>query len=165
MRRFSNACDANSRALLYIFLALSIATLDGAAAAGNSTLKQSVYDNFDGLVTTRSKEDGSSTGRTGRTTPEAAAAAVQEFTVTAHRYAFSPARIEVKHGDIVKLTVLADDIPHSVTIDAFRISKRVAPGEAVTIEFRADQVGTHPFYCSLTAEEGCRRMRGELIVR
>jgi heme/copper-type cytochrome/quinol oxidase subunit 2 len=70
--------------------------------------------------------------------------------VTAHRYAFSPARIEVEQGAIVKLTVSADDIPHRLTIDAFRVSKRVSPGQVVTIEFRADQVGTHSFCCSLT---------------
>lgn len=95
----------------------------------------------------------------------AQARSVREFSLTAHRYTFTPERIEVKQGDIVKLSILADDIPHSFTIDAYRISKRASPGQAVIIEFRADQIGTHPFYCSLTAEDGCRQMRGELIVR
>ena len=89
----------------------------------------------------------------------------KQFTIAARRYAFSPARIEVNHGDMVKITLVAEDIPHSWTLDAYRISKRAAPGTNVTVEFRADVAGTHVFYCSLTAEDGCRQMRGELVVR
>jgi cytochrome c oxidase subunit II len=99
--------------------------------------------------------------------PESAAqaSAVRAFTVTARRYAFSPARIEVREGDIVKITLVAEDIAHSFTIDEYRISKRASPGRSVTFEFCADRVGRFVFYCSLTAEEGCQTMRGELIVR
>ena len=52
-----------------------------------------------------------------------------------------------------------------MTIDAYRISKRVSPGAPVTFEFRADREGTFPFYCNLQIDDGCRQMRGELIVR
>jgi heme/copper-type cytochrome/quinol oxidase subunit 2 len=34
----------------------------------------------------------------------------------------------------------------------------------VTFEFRADRAGTFPFYCNLTIDDGCREMRGELVV-
>lgn len=85
--------------------------------------------------------------------------------MTARRYAFDPARIEVDEGDLVKIDLRTDDIAHSVTIDAYRIAKRVGPGAPLTFEFRADKPGTFPFYCNLQAEDGCRRMRGELIVR
>ncbi|MCU0250089.1 MAG: cupredoxin domain-containing protein [Vicinamibacterales bacterium] len=87
-----------------------------------------------------------------------------EITVTAKRFAFSPARIEVAANDVVKITLVAEDIPHTFTIDEYRISKRAAPGRPVTFEFRADKAGTFPFYCSLTIDEGCREMRGELVV-
>jgi cytochrome c oxidase subunit II len=90
---------------------------------------------------------------------------VREITVTARRYAFSPARIEVKQGDIVRITFVAEDIPHSFTIDEYRIAKRASPGRSVTFEFCADQAGSFVFYCSLTIDEGCREMRGELLVR
>ena len=33
------------------------------------------------------------------------------------------------------------------------------------LEFRADEVGRFPFYCSMRADPGCAEMRGELIVR
>ena len=47
----------------------------------------------------------------------------QAFTVRAHKYAFEPARLEVHQDDLVKITLRAEDIPHSFTVDAYRISK------------------------------------------
>ena len=91
--------------------------------------------------------------------------AVRSFTVHAHRYAFEPAAIDVQQNDLVKITFGADDIPHSFTVDEYRISKRAGAGQTVTFEFRADQPGTFRFYCNLTQEAGCRNMRGELRVR
>jgi nitrous-oxide reductase len=87
------------------------------------------------------------------------------FSVTAQRYRFDPMRIEVSQGDVVKIELSTADVAHSMTIDAYRISKRATPGQPVTFEFRADQAGTFPFYCDLKSEDGCRRMRGELIVK
>jgi len=40
----------------------------------------------------------------------------------------------------------------------------VAAGQTVTFEFRADQAGTFPIYCNLRQEDGCRDMRGALVV-
>lgn len=87
-----------------------------------------------------------------------------EITVTARKYSFSPARIEVNQDDIVKITLKAEDIPHSLTIDEYRIAKRAAPGQPANIEFRADRAGTFTFYCNLTADARCKEMRGELVV-
>ena len=92
------------------------------------------------------------------------ASAVKEVTITARRYTFSPARIEVMQGDIVKITLIAEDTAHSFTIDEYRLSKRAAPGRSVTFEFCADRPGRFVYYCNLTSDEGCRAMRGELIV-
>jgi heme/copper-type cytochrome/quinol oxidase subunit 2 len=89
-----------------------------------------------------------------------------ELTVTARKYSFSPARIEVEQDDIVKITLRTEDIPHSFTIDQpYLIAKRAAPNQPVTFEFRADKPGTFTYYCSLTADEKCKQMKGELVVR
>ena len=87
-----------------------------------------------------------------------------EISLTAKRYEFSPSRIEVAANDVVKITLAAEDIPHTFTIDEYRISKRAAPGRPVTFEFRADRAGTFAYYCDLTADDGCRQMRGQLVV-
>jgi len=87
------------------------------------------------------------------------------FEVVARRYSFSPGRIEVQEGDLVKIIFSTQDIPHSFTIDEpLRIAKRATPGQAAVFEFRAAPAGTYTFYCNLTAEEGCKKMRGELII-
>jgi heme/copper-type cytochrome/quinol oxidase subunit 2 len=90
---------------------------------------------------------------------------VRSWSVSAGRYKFAPARIEVTQDDLVKIELHTEDIAHSLTIDEYRIAKRVNPGQAVTFEFRADRPGTFPFYCNLQIEDGCRQMRGELVVR
>jgi heme/copper-type cytochrome/quinol oxidase subunit 2 len=88
----------------------------------------------------------------------------RKFTVSAHKYAFNPARIDVRQDDLVRVAFSTDDIPHSFTIDKYRIAKRVEPGKPIVFEFRADQPGRFPIYCNLTADDGCRKMIGELIV-
>lgn len=88
----------------------------------------------------------------------------RDFTVTARKYAFSPGRIQVRQGDIVRITLQAEDIAHSFTIDEYRIAKRAAPGQPVTFEFRADQPGTFRIYCNIKQDDGCSRMEGELVV-
>lgn len=89
----------------------------------------------------------------------------KEFTISAHKYAFSPQRLEVQQDDLVKITLQSEDIPHSFTVDGYRIAKRVNPGQTVVFEFRADQAGRFPFYCNLKIDDGCKGMRGELVVR
>jgi heme/copper-type cytochrome/quinol oxidase subunit 2 len=90
----------------------------------------------------------------------------RELTVRARAEGFEPARIEVRLNDIVALTFSADDGPHLFAIDAYRIAKRATPGVPVRFEFRADQAGTFPYYCTLTAPDGqAHDIRGELAVR
>jgi heme/copper-type cytochrome/quinol oxidase subunit 2 len=89
----------------------------------------------------------------------------QRFSVAARRYAFEPRRIDVEQDDLVRIELRTLDIAHSLTIDGYRIAKRVSPDAPVSFEFRASQAGTFPFYCNLKTDEGCGQMRGELIVR
>ena len=90
---------------------------------------------------------------------------VRTWQVTASRYKFDPPRIEVFQDDLVKIEMRTEDIAHSLTIDAYRIAKRVNPGQPVVFEFRADQPGTFSYYCNLQIDDGCRQMKGELVVK
>ena len=98
-------------------------------------------------------------------TPSAAAqGAVREFTVRGDQFTFSPSRIEVQKDDIVKVTFTAVDMPHSFNMDGpYRVAKRAGAGQTVTFEFRA--TGNARFYCSLTQDERCKNMHGELVVK
>lgn len=97
--------------------------------------------------------------------PQRQGSSSRPFAIVATRYRFEPARIEVNEGDLVAIELRSADIAHSLTIEAYRIAKRVGPGQSVSFEFRAERPGTFPFLCDLKAEDGCRKMRGELIVR
>lgn len=97
--------------------------------------------------------------------PDPAPTGRRTFSVTARKFAFEPEVIDVRRNDVVRLTVSSVDIAHSFTVDAYRIQKRIPAGGSVTIEFRADEVGRFPFYCSMRADAGCEDMVGELIVR
>ncbi|MEP7308852.1 MAG: cupredoxin domain-containing protein [Acidobacteriota bacterium] len=90
---------------------------------------------------------------------------IRSVKVTASRYRFDPPIIDVFQDDLVKIEVHTEDIAHSLTIDAYRIAKRVSPAQPVTFEFRADQAGTFSYYCNLQIDDGCRQMRGRLVVR
>ncbi len=90
---------------------------------------------------------------------------VREFTVSGDHYAFSPASLTVNKNDLVKITFTARDIPHSFTIDEYRIVKRAGAGQSVTFEFRADRASTFTFYCSLSQDPKCKDMKGTLTVR
>jgi heme/copper-type cytochrome/quinol oxidase subunit 2 len=88
----------------------------------------------------------------------------REITIAAKDGAFQPAKVEVRQNDLVKVTFAAEDGPHSLNIDAYRIAKRARPGRPAVFEFRADRAGTFPYYCNLS-DPGSHDMKGELIVR
>src|SRR5438045_7189166 len=88
----------------------------------------------------------------------------REFDVTATNYHFTPDRVEVKQDELVKLTVRSTDVAYSVTIDEYRVSKRVPAGGEVSFEFRADRPGTFPFYSNLTSDSRHKAMKGDFVV-
>jgi cytochrome c oxidase subunit 2 len=89
----------------------------------------------------------------------------REFDLMASNYRFTPNRLEVKQDELVKLTIHSTDVPYSVTIDEYRVSKRVPAGGEVTVEFRADRAGSFDFYSSLKSDSRHEGMKGLLVVR
>ena len=49
---------------------------------------------------------------------------VREVTVSADKFAYAPATVEVQKDDLVKVTFSSIDMAHSFTIDSYRIAKR-----------------------------------------
>ena len=88
----------------------------------------------------------------------------REITLTARDHQFIPNRIEVTQDDLVRITFTSEKRPTSFAVDAYRILKRAGADKTIVFEFRADQAGTFPFYCSLTSDPGCKDMRGTLVV-
>jgi heme/copper-type cytochrome/quinol oxidase subunit 2 len=79
---------------------------------------------------------------------------------------FEPARIDARLNEIVAITLTAGDTPHGMSLDEYRVAKRVEPEKPLRFEFRADTTGTFRFYCSLTGSDGRPHdEHGELVVR
>ena len=89
----------------------------------------------------------------------------RRFEVTASRYAFAPARIEVGQGDVVELVLRSADTDHGLAIKAYALKVKVPKGgETVGVSFVASRAGTFPVECSEYCGSGHKRMRGELVV-
>lgn len=85
--------------------------------------------------------------------------------VTASRWHFDPAIIEVDEGDRVTLTLHSADGTHGFAIPEFRVKTTIPKGGApVTIEFVASRPGTFVFACSEYCGSGHRQMKGRLVV-
>ncbi len=89
---------------------------------------------------------------------------VREIVMTAKKYEFSPSEIKAHPGETVRLVITALDRKHGFKLDAFGIDRQLPKGEAVTIEFTANQAGTFPFKCSKFCGFGHGKMKGGLIV-
>jgi cytochrome c oxidase subunit 2 len=99
--------------------------------------------------------------------PCAAAAepVVRRIEVTARRFEFVPATIEVARGDVVELVLHSEDTEHGIEMEAFGVKVAIPKGGApVSVSFVASRVGRFPFKCSEYCGSGHRRMRGELVV-
>ncbi len=89
----------------------------------------------------------------------------REFNLVARDHVFTPSRLEVSQDDLVKISFTSEGRPATFAIDAYRIIKRAGGGQTISFEFRADQAGTFTFYCNLTGDEGCKDMKGTLVVK
>lgn len=90
---------------------------------------------------------------------------VKTIDVTASRFQFEPATITVAQGDRVRLRLSSADRTHGFAIKAFRVKALIPKaGEAVTVEFVADQAGTFDFTCAEYCGTGHAGMKGKLVV-
>lgn len=90
---------------------------------------------------------------------------VRTIDVVASRFQFEPATISVAQGDRVRLRLQSADRSHSFAIKAFRVKALIPKtGEAVTVEFVADQAGTFDFTCAEYCGSGHAGMKGRLVV-
>jgi cytochrome c oxidase subunit 2 len=85
--------------------------------------------------------------------------------ITASRYQFDPARIEVRQGDVVELVLRSADTDHGLAIKAYDVKVKIPKGgETVGVDFVASRAGTFPIECSEYCGSGHKRMKGELVV-
>ena len=90
---------------------------------------------------------------------------VTTIDVVASQFQFEPATITVAQGDTVRLRVHSADRTHGLAIKPFRVNALIPKtGEAVTVEFVADQAGAFDITCSEHCGSGHAGMKGRLVV-
>ena len=90
---------------------------------------------------------------------------VKTIDVIASRFQFEPATITVAQGDSVRLRLHSADSTHGFAIKAFLVKALIPKvGEAVIVEFVADQAGTFDFTCAEYCGTGHSAMKGRLVV-
>ena len=85
--------------------------------------------------------------------------------VVMKRYAFDPAVIRVKKGQVVELDVSAADVQHGFSVPDLGIKEPIQPHRApAKIVFKADRAGVFPMACSIICGPGHDDMVGKVIV-
>jgi cytochrome c oxidase subunit 2 len=85
--------------------------------------------------------------------------------VTARRFAFEPAEIQVAVGEPVRLMVHSADGVHGIEIKKVKVNKTIPRGgEPVVINFTAKEAGRFPILCSEYCGDDHDNMRGMLVV-
>lgn len=85
--------------------------------------------------------------------------------MTASRFKFEPATLQVTEGDRVRLTLRSVDTEHGFEIKKHDVKVAVPKtGEPVTVDFVAGKAGTYDFKCSEYCGSGHGRMKGKLVV-
>jgi cytochrome c oxidase subunit 2 len=89
----------------------------------------------------------------------------RHFEVTASRYKFEPALLEVAEGDRVVVTIRTLDVEHGFAIKKLKLKAEVPKGsDSVRLEFVADKAGTYEITCSEYCGKGHGRMKAKLVV-
>jgi cytochrome c oxidase subunit 2 len=84
--------------------------------------------------------------------------------VVAKRYEFAPSTLEVEVGERVHIVVRSGDGRHGFGIRQFNVSREVAKGESVTIDFTPKVAGEFPILSTDDGGDGHDVMTGTLVV-
>ncbi len=94
----------------------------------------------------------------------AADRAVHEIQITASRYAFEPATIQVNAGEPVRIVIRSKDGVHGFSIPKLKIDVTVPKGgDPVTVEFTAPTAGRYEIACSEFCGSGHGQMKAALV--
>jgi cytochrome c oxidase subunit 2 len=94
----------------------------------------------------------------------AAHRSVREIQITASRYAFDPATIQVNAGEPVRIVIRSNDGVHGFSIPRLKIDVPVPKGGApVTVEFTAPTAGRYEIACSEFCGSGHSQMKAALV--
>ena len=89
----------------------------------------------------------------------------RKIEVVAKKFAFEPARIEVKAGEPVEITFRSTDTKHGFVCKELNLEKVVfTKDESATVKFTPEKPGTYPFKCARFCGLGHGKMKGKIVV-
>ena len=90
----------------------------------------------------------------------------KEIQMTAKKYEFSPATVEVAAGTKIIFKVTAEDREHGFEIAGSKTGcVKIKQGETATVEYLAEKPGTVEFKCCVFCGMGHSGMKGKIVVR
>jgi cytochrome c oxidase subunit 2 len=85
--------------------------------------------------------------------------------VTAEKFKFTPAVIEMKLGQPVVLELTTLDRKHGFQVPDLKIDESIEPGKVTRVRIVPDKAGTFPFHCDVFCGSGHEEMAGEIVVK
>ncbi|HUJ25680.1 MAG TPA: cupredoxin domain-containing protein [Myxococcales bacterium] len=95
----------------------------------------------------------------------AASVAEKTIPVTAERFKFTPATIELKQGEPVVLEITTLDRRHGFKVPDLNIDETIEPGKATRVRIVPAKAGTYTFHCDVFCGSGHEEMGGEIVVK
>jgi cytochrome c oxidase subunit 2 len=95
----------------------------------------------------------------------AAPAPERVIAVTAERFKFTPAVIELKAGEAVVLELTSLDRKHGFKVDDLGIDETIEPGKVTRVRIAPEKAGTFSFHCDVFCGSGHEEMVGEIVVK
>jgi cytochrome c oxidase subunit 2 len=112
----------------------------------------------------RSDDKAGAVKKIGNAAP--AGAPVKEIEISAKKYEFTPAEIEVPVNTLVRLHFKATDKEHGFELKSMKDScVKFKPEAPATLEFYADKAGELEFSCCKFCGMGHGKMKGKLVVK
>jgi cytochrome c oxidase subunit 2 len=85
--------------------------------------------------------------------------------VTAEKFKFTPAVIELKLGEPVVLELTTLDRKHGFQVSDLNIDESIEPGKVTRVRISPAKAGTFLFHCDVFCGSGHEEMAGEIVVK
>ena len=84
--------------------------------------------------------------------------------ITAKKFDFTPASIELKVGVPVVLELRSADRKHGFTVPDLKVDTQIEAGDVTRVRIVPDKPGTFEFHCSVFCGGGHEEMTGQIVV-
>ena len=84
--------------------------------------------------------------------------------ITAKKFEFAPAAIELKVGVPVVLELRSLDRKHGFTVPDLKVDTQIEPGDVTRVRIVPDKRGTFEFHCDVFCGSGHEEMTGQIVV-